>query len=91
MAAGWTVTHIAELLVDFASLDVHLHVRQTDPLVQIFTVVDATDAGLGAAGRQDLQHVRGDVVLGFCFLIVLLVQTLRGHRRSYECITSCIG
>lgn len=38
-----TVTHIAELLVDFACLNVHLHVRQANPLMQILAVVDPTD------------------------------------------------
>lgn len=75
---GYLVTHIAELLVDFACLDVHLHVRQANPLMQVFTVVDSTDAGLGVAGCQDLQHVWRNVVFGFGFLIVLLVKTLSG-------------
>lgn len=70
------VTHVTELLVDFARLGVHLHVRQTDPLVQELAVVDPTDGGLGLASRQDLQHVCWDVVLGLGLLIVLVVQTL---------------
>ena len=47
-------THVTELLVDFACLRVHLHVREADPLVQILAVMDSTDGGLGVAGRQDL-------------------------------------
>lgn len=69
-------THVAELLVDFASLDVHLHVWHADPLVQVLAVVDFTDCGLGVAGRQDLQHVWRDMVLGLRLLIGLFVQTL---------------
>lgn len=78
VAAGYLVTHVAELLVDFACLDVHLHVRQANPLVQVFTVVEPTDAGLGVAGCHNLQHVWRNVVFGFGFLVVLLVKTLSG-------------
>lgn len=70
------VTHVTELLVDLACLDVHLHVRKTQPLMQVLAVVDPADGGLGVACRQDLQHVWGDVVLGLALLIGLLVQTL---------------
>lgn len=70
------VTHVTELLVDFACLDIHLHVGQADPLMQILAVVDSTDCGLGVAGSQDLQHVWWNMVLGFGLLVVLFVQTL---------------
>lgn len=72
-----TVTHIAELLVDFACLDIHLHVREADPLMQILAVVDPADGGLGVAGRQNLQHVWRDVVLSLGLLVILFVQTLQ--------------
>lgn len=71
-----TVTHITELLVDFAGLDIHLHVRQTNPLMQILAVVDLTDGGLGVASRQNLQHVWRNMVLGLVLFIVFFVQTL---------------
>lgn len=71
------VTHIAQLLVDFARLDVHLHVREANPLMQILAVVDPADGGLGVAGRQNLQHVWRDVVLGLGLLVTLFVQTLQ--------------
>lgn len=70
------VTHVTELLVDFASLHVHLHVRQADPLVQILAVVNSADHGLGVASGQDVQHVWWDMVLGLVLLIVILVETL---------------
>lgn len=75
-------THVTELLVDFACLDVHLHVGEANPLMQILAVVDSTDGGLSVAGRQDLQHVWWNMVLGLGLLIVLLVQTLQkmDHR-----------
>lgn len=70
------VTYVTELLVDFACLDIHLHVRQAYPLVQVLAVSDFANRGLGVVGRQDLQHVCGDVVLGLGLLIALLVQAL---------------
>lgn len=68
--------YITELLVDFACLHIRLHVREANPLVQILAIVDPADGGLGVAGRQNLQHVWWDVVLGFGLLIILPVQTL---------------
>lgn len=74
---GWRgVTHVAELLVDFACLGVLLHVREANPLMQVLAVVDLADAGLGFAGRQDLQHVWWDMVLGLALLVVLPVESL---------------
>ena len=70
------VTYVTELLVDFACLDIHLHVRQAYPLVQVLAVADFANRSLGVVGRQDLQHVCGDVVLGLGLLIALLVQAL---------------
>lgn len=69
-------THVTELLVDLACLDVHLHVREADPLVQVLAVVDHADGVLGVASGHDLQHVWWDVVLGLGLLVVLVVQTL---------------
>lgn len=77
-------TYIAELLVDFACLDVHLHVGQTNPLVQILAVVDPADSGLGVASRQDLQHVWWDVVLGLGLLVRFLVQTLETRKTMFD-------
>lgn len=78
------VTHIAELLVDFACLDVHLHVREANPLMQILAVVDPADGGLGVAGRQNLQHVWWDVVLGLGLLVTLFVQTLQRWATNFS-------
>lgn len=74
------MTHVAELLVDFARLHIHLHVGEAHPLVQILAVVDAADGGLGVASGQDLQHVRRDVVLGLRLLVRLFVQTLQTRQ-----------
>lgn len=71
-----TATHVAELLVDLARLNVRLHVRQANPLVQILAVVDPADSRLGVASRQNLQHIWWDVSLGLRLLIVLFVQAL---------------
>lgn len=73
-------THVTQLLVDFARLNVHLHVGEAHPLVQILAVVDAADGGLGVTGGQDLQHVWWDVVLGLCLLVRLFVQTLQTRQ-----------
>lgn len=72
-----TATHVAELLVDFARLNVRLHVREADPLVQILAVVDLADGRLGVVSRQNLQHIWWDVILGLRLLIVLFVQALQ--------------
>lgn len=45
-------THITQLLIDFAGMYVNLHVRQADPLVQVFTIVHFTDHFLGVAGSH---------------------------------------
>ena len=44
------MTHVAELLVDLACLGVHLHIRHTDPLVQVLPVTDLTDMVLSLTG-----------------------------------------
>lgn len=72
----FAVTHVTKLLVDFARLDIRLHVREANPLMQILAVVDAADSGLGVASRQNLQHVWWNMVLGLGLLITLPVQTL---------------
>jgi len=82
-------THVAELLVDLAGLCVHLHVGEAGPLVQVLAVVDLADAGLGFAGRQDLQHVGRDVVLGLGLLVVLPVETL--DRRTTPALFSSLA
>lgn len=69
-------THITQLLIDFAGMDVDLHVRQADPLVQVFTVINFTDHFLGIAGSHHIQHVWRHVDFGFGLFPVLLVQTL---------------
>lgn len=75
-------THVAELLVDLAGLNVHLHVGQADPLVQVLAVVDLADGFLGVASGHDLEHVCWDVVLGFGLLVVSLVQALYGGNNK---------
>lgn len=77
-------THITELLVDFARLNVRLHVREAHPLVQILAVVDPADGRLGVASRQNLQHIWWNVILGLGLLVVLSVQTLYGLPTNSE-------
>ena len=77
-------THVTELLIDFAGMYVDLHVRQADPLVQVFTVINFTDHFLGVAGSHHIQHVRRHMDFGFGLFPVLPVQTLLKRMESKQ-------
>lgn len=76
MFEGTGITHVAQLLVDLTGVHVHLHVRQADPLVQIFTVVNPTDSLLSIACGYDIKHVGRYVDLCLGLLIFVFVQAL---------------
>lgn len=74
-------THITQLIVDLAGMDVVLKVREADPFVEILPVVDLTDFGLCFPGSNDFHHIGSNVNLSLVLFIVLSVQTL---QRKFE-------
>lgn len=83
------MTHVAQLFVDLARLHVHLHVRQADPLVQVFTIVNPADHLLSVAGRYYVKHVWRYVDLCLGLLIVAFVQALN-VKDTLKCYTTVL-
>lgn len=82
------ITHIAQLLVDLAGMYVHLHVRQADPLVQVFTVVNPTNGLLSIACGYNVKHVGRYVDFSLGLLVIVFVQALMKKliQKGFNCL-----